>query len=142
QNRYVTGSDAVGLTMGVYNTKALPIYTYLHAAGHPRYVIADNFFQAAFGGSFLNHQFLIAAAAPPYPNAPASLHSVIDSNGMPVAYPVYKPTGTVARGPLRVVCPSRVPSPACGEFAVNTTQPTQRAFRAFGAQLPLQTATT
>ena len=30
--------------------------------GHPRYAIADNFFQAAFGGSFLNHQWLIAAA--------------------------------------------------------------------------------
>ena len=27
-----------------------------------RYAIADNFFQAAFGGSFLNHQWLIAAA--------------------------------------------------------------------------------
>ncbi len=30
QNRYVTGSDAVGLTMGTYDTKALPIYRYLH----------------------------------------------------------------------------------------------------------------
>ena len=28
QNRYVTGSDAVGLTMGVYDTRALPIYRY------------------------------------------------------------------------------------------------------------------
>ncbi len=26
QNRYVTGSDAIGLTMGYYRTKALPIY--------------------------------------------------------------------------------------------------------------------
>jgi phospholipase C len=49
QNRYVTGSDAVGLAMGVYDTRALPIYEYLHRRGHPRYAIADNFFQAAFG---------------------------------------------------------------------------------------------
>ena len=31
QNRYVTGSDAVGLTMGHYDTKQLPIYRYLHS---------------------------------------------------------------------------------------------------------------
>jgi len=34
-NRYMTGSDAVGLTMGHYDTKQLPIYKYLHAPGHP-----------------------------------------------------------------------------------------------------------
>ena len=50
-------------------------------------MIEDNFFQAAFGGSFLNHQWLIAAASPTYPNAPANLHSIIDSNGMPVEVP-------------------------------------------------------
>src|SRR4029077_10746706 len=31
QNLYVTGSDAVGLSMGYYDTTALPIYTYLHS---------------------------------------------------------------------------------------------------------------
>ena len=58
QNRYLTGSDAVGMTMGYYDTTQLPIYKYLHANGAPNYVIADKFFQAAFGGSFLNHQYL------------------------------------------------------------------------------------
>src|SRR6266852_3499899 len=52
QDRYVTGSDAVGLTMGYYDTRALPIYAYLHSDGHPHYAILDNFFQSAFGGSF------------------------------------------------------------------------------------------
>jgi phospholipase C len=68
QNRYVTGSDSVGTTMGVYDTKQLPIYKYLHGnvngKSHPHYAILDNFFQGAFGGSFLNHQWLIAAATP------------------------------------------------------------------------------
>ena len=50
--------------MGTYDTTRLPIYQYLHQPGHPKYAIADNFFQAAFGGSFLNHQWLIAAASP------------------------------------------------------------------------------
>jgi acid phosphatase len=143
QNRYTTGSDAVGLTQGVYNTKALPIYTYLHTAGHPKYVIADAFFQAAFGGSFLNHQWLIAAATPTYPGAPATLHSVIDSNGMPNNYPLYKATGTVLDGALTVVCPSPVANRACGDFAVNTIQPTSPPFSsATAAKLPLQTQPT
>jgi len=30
QDRYTTGSDAVGLTQGFYDTRALPVYAYLH----------------------------------------------------------------------------------------------------------------
>ena len=85
QNRYVTGSDAVGLTMGHYRTRSLPIYKYLHSPGHPKYAIEDSFFQSAFGGSFLNHQWLVAAATPVYPNAPADQHPLLDANGMPTA---------------------------------------------------------
>src|SRR3954452_8631387 len=59
QPRYVTGSDAAGLPMGFYDTRALPIYRFLHGRRHPRYAIADKFFQGAFGGSFLNHQWLV-----------------------------------------------------------------------------------
>jgi acid phosphatase len=139
QNRYPTGSDAVGLTQGVYNTKALPIYRYLHEPGHPHYVIEDDFFQAAFGGSFLNHQFLIAAAPPVDPGAPASLRSIIDSNGMPVKYPLYTPTGPVQRGPITVACPSPVPKRACGDFEVNTMQPPFQPSGAFGAKSAIQT---
>ena len=56
---------------GHYDTRALPIYRYLHGRGHPDYAIADDFFQAAFGGSFLNHQWLIAAATPTFADAAA-----------------------------------------------------------------------
>jgi phospholipase C len=142
QNRYPTGSDSAGTTMGVYNTRQLPIYRFLHARNHPRYAIADNFFQAAFGGSFLNHQWLIAAATPTYPNPPAALRSIIDSNGMPVKYPLYNPTGTVRRGPITVACPSPVPNRACGDFAVNTMQPTSEPSGSFGAKLITQTHAT
>src|SRR3954463_13209912 len=90
QNRYMVGSDAIGMTMGVYYRKQLPISKYLHGAKHPHYAIADNFFQAAFGGSFLNHQYLIAARAPEDPNAPANQHSLLDANGFPQrTYPLY-----------------------------------------------------
>ena len=143
QNHYTTGSDAVGLTQAYYDTTALPIYEYLHSKGHPRYAIADDFFQAAFGGSFLNHQWLIAAATPSWP---AAVHSIVDSNGMPISYPLYHATGPVSdqSGPRACPAPGTVdPNPglACGEFAVNTVQPPYQPFRG-SPQLPPQTGTT
>ncbi|MGZ4404319.1 MAG: alkaline phosphatase family protein [Gaiellaceae bacterium] len=141
QNRYTTGSDAVGLTQGYYNTRALPIYQYLHSAGHPHYAIADDFFQSAFGGSFLNHQWLIAAASPTWPGAPAANHSIIDSNGMPTAYPLYTPTGPTLDRQLTQLCPSVVPNRACGDYAVNTIQPAYQPFKG-SPQLPPQTGAT
>jgi acid phosphatase len=142
QNLYTTGSDAAGLTQGYYATTGLPIYAYLHGDGHPHYAIADDFFQAAFGGSFLNHQWLIAAATPVYPAAPEGLHSILDSNGFPNStYPLYTPTGPVRDGALTQACPSAVANRACGDFAVNTIQPFQQPFRG-SLQLPAQTGTT
>jgi phospholipase C len=136
QNRYTTGSDALGLTQGYYDTTQLPIYEYLHSKGHPDYAIADNFFQSAFGGSFLNHQWLIAAATPPWAGMPAGQHAIIDSNGMPNGtppgtpasggYALYHPTGPVSDPAGTRLCPVGVdpnPGRACGDYAVNTIQP-------------------
>jgi acid phosphatase len=156
QNRYVTGSDAVGLAMGAYDTRSLPIYTYLHQDGHPHYAIADNFFQAAFGGSFLNHQWLVAARSPIWPNAvndgsATDLHSVVDANGMPNNYPLYTSLSPVKDQQLTASCnpgPGRGPTPSgvvCGDYAVNTTQPTYQPFAPgtpSSKQLPPQTAPT
>jgi acid phosphatase len=142
QNRYVTGSDAIGLTMGYYDTRALPIYRYLHERGHPDYAIADAFFQAAFGGSFLNHQWLIAAATPTFPGATPDQHSVLDANGMPTSYPLYTATGTVRDTALTQACPA-ANGLACGDFAVNTIQPPYQPFSSPTAlKLPPQTAPT
>jgi len=147
QDRYMSGSDSAGTTMGVYDTTQIPLYRYLHSDGHPDYAIADNFFQAAFGGSFLNHQWLIAAATPVDPTgdpggAHAGSHSIIDSNGMPVAYPLYTPTGTVLRNPLTVACPTPAAARICGNYAVNTMQPAYFPQGAFSQIIPPQTATT
>ena len=92
QDRYVTGSDALGLTMGATTRgccRSTDTCTRTVIRTTP---INDAFFQSAFGGSFLNHQWLIAAATPIWPNAvndgsAADLHSVIDVNGMPANYP-------------------------------------------------------
>jgi acid phosphatase len=138
-NRYVTGSDALGLTMGTQDTRALPIYQYLHGADAPRYVIADNFFQAAFGGSFLNHQWLVAAATPTFAGAvgdggATDLHSIVGADGSPANYPLHPATGlkdaalTQAANPDgSCKVPAGAPTPpagtACGDYAVNTVQP-------------------
>src|SRR4051812_33301712 len=125
QDRYSTGSDAVGLTQGHYNTKELPVYEYLHSKKAPHYVIADHFFQSAFGGSFLNHQWLIAAASPQWDTSqaplPANGNSVLDSAGFPnSSYPLYQPDRTVNDGVLTQACgaPTTLAGFACGNYAV------------------------
>jgi acid phosphatase len=58
---YAAWSDAGGLTMGHYDYSGSALYALAR-----EYVLADHFFQGAFGGSFLNHQYLICACAPEY----------------------------------------------------------------------------
>ena len=142
QNRYMVGSDAIGLTMGQYDTTQLPIYKWLHEKNHPDYVIEDNFFQSAFGGSFLNHQYLIAAQAPFDANAPAAQHSLVDTAGFPRNnYPLYIPIPgqTYRDGDFTVPCPSPKAGLACGNYAVNTMQPSFEPSGTFGDKLVPQT---
>jgi len=51
--------DAGGLTMGHWDYSGSSLYKLAQ-----EYVLADNFFEGAFGGSFLNHQYMICACAP------------------------------------------------------------------------------
>jgi phospholipase C len=39
------------------------------------YTLSDNFFMGAFGGSFLNHQWLMCACTPVFADAPAALRA-------------------------------------------------------------------
>jgi acid phosphatase len=64
---YAAWSDAGGLALGYYDYSRSSLY-----ALAKEFVLADNFFQGAFGGSFLNHQYLICACAPEYPGADAA----------------------------------------------------------------------
>jgi phospholipase C len=87
-NKFALVSDAKGLVMGFYHTLQLPL-----AAEAQRYVLCDNFFHAAFGGSFLNHMWLIAAQTPVFPNAPASAVVQLDASGNLVADGFVTPDG-------------------------------------------------
>ncbi len=58
---YTAWADSGGFPMAYYANGAAISQMWPVAQ---KYVLADNFFQAAFGGSFLNHQYLICACAP------------------------------------------------------------------------------
>src|SRR5258708_7339083 len=45
------------------------------------FVLADNFFMGAFGGSFLNHQWLICACTPTFANAPEAMRTRLAPDG-------------------------------------------------------------
>ncbi|MEJ1966871.1 MAG: alkaline phosphatase family protein [Gammaproteobacteria bacterium] len=58
-DQYVAWADSGGLVMGYFDGSRTGLWDLAQ-----RYTLADNFFQAAYGGSFLNHQYLICACAP------------------------------------------------------------------------------
>ena len=161
-DRYVTGSTALGLSVGYYQTQDLPLYRYLHSAAAPDYAIEDRFFHAAIGGSALNHQWLIAARTPVWPHADASggpddQHSVVGPDGYPAATALHPLiTGTVdgiltqaatASGACAVRPGGSTPPPGtiCGDYAVNTAQPPYQPYKPGTPpekRVPAQTAPT
>jgi len=75
-NKFALYNFTKGLTMGYYNTANLPLYDLAK-----KYTLCDHFFHSAFGGSFLNHQWLIAAASPVFPDAPSAIKAQLDPSG-------------------------------------------------------------
>jgi acid phosphatase len=75
-DHFAAVSDARALCMGYYHTAGLPLNRYAS-----EFTLCDRFFHAAFGGSFLNHMWLIAAASPTFPNAPSNVVAQLDSTG-------------------------------------------------------------
>ena len=76
-DKFVAWSDAAGLVMSYYDATNMP-----EGKLAQQYTMMDNFFHAAFGGSFLNHQFLICACAPRWADAPANVVAQFDANGV------------------------------------------------------------
>ncbi|MDR0780285.1 MAG: acid phosphatase [Pseudomonadales bacterium] len=68
-DRFVAWADAGALVMGYYADNAYNLRLWKLAQ---EFVLCDRFFQGAFGGSFLNHQYLVAARPPFYPDASRS----------------------------------------------------------------------
>ncbi|MCV4268236.1 acid phosphatase [Pseudomonas capsici] len=121
-DRFVAWADAGGLTMGTYPQTQYSLRLWDVAR---EFVLCDNFFQGAFGGSFLNHQYLISATAPFYPDAAnsaaksqiATLQS--DDPQDPRLKPLDKSPASAMEGP-----PQFGPSAITPDgYAVNTLAP-------------------
>jgi phospholipase C len=104
--------------MGYYHTMALPL-----AAEAKRYALLDHFFHGAFGGSFLNHIFLIAATAPVFPAAPQQMLAAYDSAGRLTRDGTVTPDGFVVNTAYGVSGPRPADAPA-GELVPGQTMPT------------------
>ena len=117
-DRFVAYADAGALVMGHYDGSKLPMWNVAKT-----YVLADNFFQGAFGGSFLNHFQLVCACTPVYPNAdksPASkLIAAVDPDGVSLTLAPNSPKSAMDGIPKFVNNGTISPD----FYAVNTMQP-------------------
>jgi phospholipase C len=101
-DKFVTWSDNPGLVLSGIDATDLP-----EGRLAQKYTICDNFFHSVYGGSFLNHQFFVAAAAPQWRQP---IPAGFQSNWNPT-------TRTLADGNLTID----------GRYVVNTT---------YGSQMP------
>lgn len=99
-------SRSAGLTMGYYETKMLPLYPIAQ-----QYTLCDHFFHSAFGGSFLNHQWLIAAACPFFNSKDSFMYAKPDAHGHLVGGTL-TPDGFVVNTSYSANLPHPAPGPA------------------------------
>ena len=128
-DKFAAYSDAGGLSMGYYDGSKMKLWQVAK-----NFTLADNFFMGAFGGSFLNHQYLVCACAPLYPNADASTSPAkasisaidTDSNGnfVRLTPAANASTSVLNAAPTYLNDSTLTPKDANGNFyAVNTMQP-------------------
>jgi acid phosphatase len=89
-NRFAEVSNAKGLAMGYFDISG----TYLWRLAR-QFTLGDAMFHSAFGGSFLNHAFLVCSCAFRWPNAPAAMIVSLDANGNMVKDGQVTPDGYV-----------------------------------------------
>jgi phospholipase C len=141
--KFVAWSNNPGLVMGVYDVQNL---------GEGRlakeFVLCDQVFHSAFGGSFLNHFWLISARTPVWPRfssavgASAVKITALDANGYPFARGGMLLDERLTRDPKLEAFPRSNAAASLGAddyWAVNTMQPVNGpADDPPGSRLPLQ----
>ncbi|MES2740765.1 MAG: acid phosphatase [Pseudomonadota bacterium] len=119
---FAAWGNAGGMPMGYYGETGETLDLWQIAR---QFTLCDNFFMAAFGGSYLNHQFLISGRAPEYVNAPATAAkkkiAVLDDGptGMRLALAPDSPASAMDGKPKFVNDGAITPD----GFAVNTMAP-------------------
>ncbi len=75
-DRFAAISDAGGLAMGYFEPKDSRLWKLAR-----EFALGDAMFHSAFGGSFLNHSFLVCSCAFRWPNAPEKVVAKLDAAG-------------------------------------------------------------
>ena len=119
---FVAWGDSGALVMGHYADNAANLRLWQIAR---EFTLCDNFFMGAFGGSYLNHQYLVAARPPYYPDADKSpakgritVFDPSDPRGIRPKQTDASPASALA-GPVRFVPNSLTPD----FYSVNTMLP-------------------
>jgi acid phosphatase len=117
-DRFAAYTDAGALTMGHYDGSKLAMWKVAR-----EFTLADNFFMGAFGGSYLNHQYLICACIPIYPQADQSpargAIAAVEPDGVTLTQKPTSPHSAIDGPPDFVQDGNITPD----FFAVNTMQP-------------------
>ncbi len=136
-DRFVEASSAGALVMGYYDGSKLKQWRLAR-----EYALADHFFHGAFGGSFLNHFYLVCACAPRFANAPESLVAKLEKSGKLLARKPDSPADSLV-GPPRWINSGKVTPDF---YAYGTMAPASpvgpRPAPPSGVALPMQTSPT
>lgn len=111
-NKFVAMTSVGAWVMGHYDGSQQKVWQWAR-----EYTLADNFFMGAFGGSFLNHQWLACACTPVFADAPATLRAQLDEHGRLKKKPVSP--ASVLDGPVQTFDGRVTPD----GHVVNTSQP-------------------
>jgi len=113
-NMFAAMSTVGGWTMAYFDGSKLKSWQWAKD-----YTLADNFFMGAFGGSYLNHQWLICACTPRFDDAPTNMRAVLDENGK-----LKKKPGSPSANDGPVLLYSATGGQVTPDgWSVNTTQP-------------------
>jgi acid phosphatase len=117
-DRFVAWADAGALVMGHYDGSTMALWKVAR-----EFTLADNFFMGAFGGSYLNHQYLICACIPIYPHADhspaAATIAAVEADGVTLKTAPASPRSAIDGPPAFVQDGNITPD----FYAVNTMQP-------------------
>ncbi len=111
-NMFVAMGSTGAWPMGYFDGSSMKLWKWAQ-----EYTLADHFFMAAFGGSYLNHQWLVCACTPADPLVNADVRAQLDADGRLKKRP--GSPQSVLQGPVAVFDGRSSPD----GFLVNTSQP-------------------